>query len=242
MDTIRFDNKNTKVVAHRGVSGLERENTASAFIAAGNRSYYGVETDIWRTADGVFVNNHDGNLRRIAGEDISMETATWDTLKKIVLYDMDGTKGRDDLRLVRLENYISLCKRYDKYCILELKSVFTGEETARFIKVIENIGWLDHVVFISFHYEDLEKVRAILPEQPCQFLTGDVSDGMIAKLAAAKMDIDVQHAGLTKERVDAMHAAGLYINCWTVDDAARAEELAAWGVDAITSNILEGIR
>ena len=35
------------------------------------------------------------------------------------------------------------------------------------------------------------------------------------------------------------HEKGLVINCWTVDDPARAEDLAAWGVDYITSNILE---
>ena len=44
MDTIKIEKKNTLMVAHRGVSGLEKENTLAAFIAAGNRSYYGVET------------------------------------------------------------------------------------------------------------------------------------------------------------------------------------------------------
>ena len=63
---------------------------------------------------------------------------------------------------------------------------------------------------------------------------------MIAKLVSDKLDIDIHHASLTEERVKAMHAAGLTINCWTVDDPARGEELASWGVDQITSNILEG--
>jgi len=39
--------------------------------------------------------------------------------------------------------------------------------------------------------------------------------------------------------VDAFHAAGIKINCWTVDSVADAERLADWGVDYITSNILE---
>ncbi len=55
------------------------------------------------------------------------------------------------------------------------------------------------------------------------------------------MDIDIAHPSLTAERVKAMHEAGLKVNCWTVDDPARAEELAAWGVDFITTNILQGI-
>ena len=33
------------MIAHRGVSGLELENTCAAFVAAGNRSYFGIETD-----------------------------------------------------------------------------------------------------------------------------------------------------------------------------------------------------
>ena len=44
MNTIKFEKGNVGVVAHRGLSGIERENTASAFVAAGNRSYYGIET------------------------------------------------------------------------------------------------------------------------------------------------------------------------------------------------------
>ena len=41
----------TRMIAHRGASCLECENTAAAFIAAGNRSYWGMETDIFRTID-----------------------------------------------------------------------------------------------------------------------------------------------------------------------------------------------
>lgn len=240
MNTVKFDSKNALVVAHRGLSGIERENTCAAFVAAANRSYFGIETDIYRTADGRFVCNHDGNALRVGGDNISMEETTWDTLKKLVLFDMDGSKGREDLHLPSLENYVSICKKYDKHCILELKSLFTDEETEAFVEIIKDIGYLEGVTFISFHYDDLVKVKRILPNQPCQYLTGDNSDELIARLASDRMDIDIYHASLNKERVDAMHAAGLKINCWTVDDPARAEELASWGVDYITSNILEG--
>ena len=59
MDTIKIDKNNVKLIAHRGVSGIERENTAAAFVAAGNRSYYGIETDVHVTKDGKFVIIHD---------------------------------------------------------------------------------------------------------------------------------------------------------------------------------------
>ncbi len=240
MNTIKINAGKTLMVAHRGLSGLERENTASAFVAAGNRSYFGIETDIYRTSDGHFVVNHDGNAHRVGGVNVAMENTPWELLREVVLYDMDGTHDRYDLRLPSLENYISICKRYEKICVLELKSLFTPEETAAFIEVIKKYDYLDHVIFISFHYQDLLNVRAILPEQTCQYLTGDNSDELIEKLKADGIDMDIAHPSLNKERIDAMHRAGLKVNCWTVDDPARAEELAAWGVDFITSNILEG--
>lgn len=237
-NTIKFNKGNTLVVAHRGVSGLETENTCAAFVAAGNRTYFGVETDVYRTADGKFIINHDGNLKRIAGEDLSVEQVSFDMLRAAVLYDKDGVK-RGDLHLASVDEYVRICKKYGKICVLELKSDFTNEEIARLCAMIEALDYLDGVIFIAFNIENLKKVRALYPEQPCQFLTGDVSDGMVKLLSDLKMDLDVHYASLTKERVDAFHQAGIKINCWTVDNAADGERLAAWGVDFITSNILE---
>ena len=46
MDTLKLDKGSIKMIAHRGLSGIERENTAAAFVAAGNHSYFGIETDV----------------------------------------------------------------------------------------------------------------------------------------------------------------------------------------------------
>lgn len=54
MDTIKMNSRSVRMIAHRGVSGLERENTCAAFVAAGNRSYFGIETDVYQTADGNY--------------------------------------------------------------------------------------------------------------------------------------------------------------------------------------------
>ena len=66
MDTIKIENKAVKMVAHRGLSGIEKENTCSAFVAACNRAtYFAVETDVHRTVDGQFVIFHDDNTARV---------------------------------------------------------------------------------------------------------------------------------------------------------------------------------
>ena len=239
MNTCKLGSDKPRMVAHRGVSGLERENTVAAFLAAGNRSYYGMETDIYRTNDGNFILNHDGNLARIAGENLKVEEASYETLRRITLFDMNGKKDRVDLHLASLEEYVSICKRYEKVGVLELKSAFTDEEIAEIVARIESFDYLAGITFISFNYDNLLKVRAIRSEATCQFLTGDASDEMIARLVGDKLDLDVHHSALTEERIAALHAAGIRVNCWTVDEKERAEQLAAWGVDYITSNILE---
>ena len=106
MNTKKFEKENVLVVAHRGLSGIETENTNAAFVAAGNRSYYGIETDVHRTADGKLVVFHDGTLERVAGEKINVEEVSLSVLQNVTLLDKDGTKNRLDLIPPTLENYI----------------------------------------------------------------------------------------------------------------------------------------
>lgn len=239
METVKFEKGGTRVVAHRGLSGIECENTNAAFVAAGNRSYYGIETDIHKTADGHFVVCHDFNLERIAGESIAVEEATLDELLSVVLFDKDGTKSRNDLRLTTLENYISICKKYEKHCVLELKSEFTDSEIEKIIKIIRPYGYLEQVTFISFEFENLIKIRKILPEQSAQYLFGKDVDAKIKMAIAANLDVDVDYRVLNEEIIKRLHSAGALVNCYTVNNKEDAERLAVLGVDFITSNILE---
>ncbi len=239
MNTIKFEKKNTKVIAHRGLSGIELENTNSAFVAAGNRSYYGIETDIYRTADGHFVIGHDDNYKRIAGEEIYLEKESLERLQEVVFFDKDGTKDRVDLRPSRLENYLKIVKKYEKHAILELKSDFTKEEIAKIIEIVKSYDYLENTTFISFIYDNLTKIKEILPNQSTQYLFWKVTDEEIARLVRDKIDVDVWVKELTKEQIEKCHKAGLTVNCWTVDERELGESLAEWGIDYITSNILE---
>lgn len=54
MDATKVSSGKTRMIAYRGVSGLKCENTNAAFVAAENRSYFGIETDVHVTADGKF--------------------------------------------------------------------------------------------------------------------------------------------------------------------------------------------
>ncbi|MBO5726937.1 MAG: hypothetical protein J6S00_07750, partial [Clostridia bacterium] len=168
-----------------------------------------------------------------------VETSTLAELQSVVLFYKDGTKSRNDLRVSVLENYISICKRYENHFVLELKSDFTEDEISKIVDIINGLGYLDNVTFIAFNYQNLVKVRAIYPAASAQFLFMEITDEIIERLTADKIDVDVQYKALSKEMIDKLHSLGIKVNCWTVDDKETAEQLCEWGVDYITSNILE---
>ncbi len=243
MNTIKFNKADSKVrmVAHRGVSGLETENTCAAFVAAGNRSYWGVETDVHVSADGKFVIFHDDNATRVGGVDCVLEQTAADELFAITLFDRDGgTKTRRDLMMPTLREYVRICRKYEKVCVLELKNHMEPEAIAGIVAEIADEGWLENMVFISFDHPNMVTLRELLPNARLQFLTTEPCDEkLLEKLLPWGLDLDIYHKCLSKEAIDLMHANGVTVNCWTVDEAADAEKYAAWGVDQITSNILE---
>lgn len=237
MDTVKI--KFANIVAHRGLSGIERENTASAFVAAGNRHNVGIETDVHVTADGKYILIHNDNTEQVTGQKYVVEQTDYETLRSLRVIDMDGTLERADLMLPSVIEYIRICKRYGKLCVLELKNAFTEAQVVEIVGLFEQEGYLDKTIFITFVYENLVYLRKHYPAQPAQFLCCEYTDDLIAKLQALRVDLDIYYKAVTAENAQALHDAGVKINVWTVDDKAEAERLAGYGVDYITSNILE---
>ena len=239
MNTKRINKGSVKMVAHRGLSGIETENTCAAFIAAGNRDYYGIETDARITADGKFVLMHDDTTARVSGVDLKIADCNYAALRSIALKEKNG-QPRGDLCIASLEEYLRLCARYEKVCVLELKGLYSCEKLAEMADMIREIYAMEQVVFISFSYETLVNLRSVVSEAKIQFLTKEeVNEELLAKLKAYDFDLDIYQKVLTKENIEFLHANGIEVNCWTVDDPARAEELASWGIDYITTNILQ---
>ena len=242
-DTVKLsDKKGVRMIAHRGVSGIERENTCPAFVAAGNRSYYGVETDVHCTADGKFVIIHDADLKRVSGGEVShnVEESDYGAVADVVLPDLDGSRVRRDIRVPQLAEYISICKKYDKYCVLEIKGGFKDEDIKRMIAEIIELDYLDRMIFISFSLYYCKLIRELLPNAKVQYLTSqEIDDKLIDLLLNCRLDLDIAHTHLTKENVERLHHYGIEVNCWTVDLVEYAEPLIEMGVDYITSDILE---
>ncbi len=248
MNTIKLNCRNKpKMVAHRGISALEKENTHAAFIAAGNRSYCGIETDVHFTADGQYVCIHDATTKRVGIDDINVELCTYDTVRNLQLCQINGKKGRNDICIPSFREYIQICKQYEKIAVPELKSAFSKEQIAELCQIIREEEWEENTVFIAFGLQNLIYLRELYPNQKAQYLIGvgyfekgGTNEDLTKTLQEYNLDLDIYYKSLTKELSDMVHAAGKEINVWTVDTVEDgcyvAEELR---VDYITSNILE---
>lgn len=241
MDTVKVQKGNVKMVAHRGLSGIERENTCAAFVAAGNRDYFGIETDVHRTADGAYVVIHDDRTGRVAFEDISVEGSTLEQLQNIAIKDKDEMP-RSDLKIPTLDEYLKICAKYGKIPVLELKNDFPEADVENIIAIVKQHMTLENIIFISFSYQNMIYLRELEKDARLQYLCGGsakVDEALVAKLKDYDLDLDIYWKVLDEAGVKLLHDNGIEINIWTVDDPTVAEQLVSWGVDYITSNILQ---
>ncbi len=240
MDTVKLlSNTSVQMIAHRGLSGLERENTCPAFIAAGMRSYWGIETDVHVTRDGKYIIHHDDSVLRLTGQDLLIRETDFAQLRALRMLDIDGVTPRGDLFLPTLDEYLSICKKYGKIAVLELKECLAERDACGIADAVAAKGMLARTVFISFCGQNLLYVRKKYPQAAAQLLLSELSESSIEFMLEHKLDADVAHRAVTAELVQRMHAEGRAVNAWTVDKPEDAARLIACGVDMITTDILE---
>ncbi len=240
MNTIKFNGKkNIKMIAHRGVSGLETENTCPAFVSAGVKSYFGIETDVHITLDKKHILCHDDDLQRIAGVDMVIRESNFDDLRVIQLRDIDEKTERKDLFLPSLAEYLSICKKYVKEAILELKEEMKEEDVCAIAESVKAHDMFESTTFISFSRQNLLFLRGYAPNAKAQYLSCSCEEEEVGFMIENRFGGDVRHDTVTKEFVDKMHEHSLLVNAWTVNTLEDAERLAECGVDMITTNILE---
>ena len=237
--TVLVDAKQAKIIAHRGLSGIECENSLAAFIAAGNRNYFGIETDVHVTYNGKFIIIHDDETNRVSNAKMSVENSDFNSLRSVLLNDKDG-QPRADLHLPSLSEYLKTCKRYEKKAVLELKNRIEDKYIDQIVDAVKQEYSVEQTVFISFDYDNIVYVRKLLPDANIQYLySEEINEELIAKLKKYSFDLDIWEGRLNKENIELLHKNGILVNCWTCDDEKRASELIEWNVDFITTNIIQ---
>ncbi len=94
----------------------------------------------------------------------------------------------------------------------------------------------------SFSDDALDAAREAVPELPRAWLIERLPDdwrSAIVRLGC--IALDAKHTLLTRDLVAEVRGAGLRVATWTVNDPARAAELAGFGVDTIITDAIDVI-
>ena len=228
-----------KMIAHRGYSKNELENTKEAFLAAANRSYFGIETDITLLKDRSMVLFHDDDLKRLANSDNLIRNMNFKEAMRVELI-AKGTYHTYNYHIATPLEYLRICKHYNKYPVIELKWGFDNEAVDKLMELLLEEDMFDKSMIICYTMSTILYLKEKYPEYHTQFLLGFLySEKIIEQCLKENLNIDLRYDLITKELVDRFHAKGLEVNAWTVDTEEIFDKMIEYGVDYITTNILE---
>lgn len=239
MNTIKIDKYFRGMIAHRGLSGIETENTINAFIAAANRSYYGIECDVHASKDGEIIITHDDTLLRLGLLNIHIPSYSYDEIRKFTLIDRKTGNLSDKIVIPLLSDYLSICQTYQKHAVIELKEGLSLANIDDVVKSIRKEYNTDDVSLISFNDKYLSYVRKNYPEINLFYLTNKMSEKIYDFCQKNQFNLDILATEITEADIKRFHLLGLKVAVFTVNDKEQAERLIKMGVDYITTDILE---
>ena len=219
------------IIAHRGASGHAIENSLPAFQKAIDMGADMMELDVWRLKDGTIIVFHDSDLKRLTDTSGKIEDFTLAELNQVML---GGA-----YKIPRLRDVLELADKQIRINV-ELKGANTADGTYELIQeYIRDHGWkLEDFQISSFNHDELRRMRELSPGIEIAILPNSGIDHAIE--VAEEIDAQAINAylsgALNTENVREMHAAGLKVNAWTVNEKVEMRRLREMGVDGVITN------
>ena len=239
MNTVKIDKFFRGMVAHRGLSGIETENTIPAFIAAANRSYFGIECDVHASKDGRIIVTHDDTLLRLGMLNLYIPSFKYEEIRRFTLVDRKTGNLSEHYTIPLLEDYLAICKTYQKHAFVEMKERLNNDQLDEIMRIIEQVYSFDHVSIITFQEKYITYLKKHYPHVEYYLLTVKVNEDILLFCERNQVHLDAHYEYVDEAMIKRLHLIGLKVAVWTVDDKEVAERLIKQGVDFITSNILE---
>ncbi|MCS7104369.1 MAG: hypothetical protein NZ954_02230 [Thermofilaceae archaeon] len=211
------------IVAHRGASGYEPENTIRAVQRALEIGVDAIEVDVRLSRDNVPVVIHDETVDRTTNGRGRVRDMTVEQLKML---DAGGDK------VPLLEEVLQTVKGR-AVLFIELKEV---EASTPSLALVKEIDMLNEVLFISFHAEALTTVKSLEPNACTGLIYARPGENIVAaKKIGCKFVLPAFWLA-TGKAVAFAHRLHLLVVTWTVDQPDVAAQLKKLGVDGVTSN------
>ncbi|WP_107423165.1 glycerophosphodiester phosphodiesterase [Streptomyces qinglanensis] len=211
-------------VGHRGVMGVEPENTLRSFVRAEREGLDVLELDLHLSSDGELVVMHDADVDRTTDGSGPIGGLTLAELRRL-----DAGRGE------RVPVFDEVVDAVSSPLQAEIKDRAAARVLA---ETIGKRDLHDRVTVISFHADALRETREHLPEMPLVLVAGRSSPTAperARELGAGMVSLELRHleAGI----VERAHAAGIQVISWTVNteaELARAREL---GLDGVVTDL-----
>ena len=227
-----------RVFAHRGLATNAPENTLLAFSAAVNLGVQFVETDVHGSSDGVAVISHDPDLTRLAGIRSAVSDYSMDQLRRL---DLGHGQG-----------FSSLAEALDAFPETRFNiDIKSADAVQPAVDAIRATNATARVLVTSF--SEARRLAAV-----CQLPDVATSTGarrFAAALAAGKLALRPTLwrvlAGVdcvqvpqtygpiritTAPMIARLHAAGVEVHVWTINDEKTMNELLDLGVDGLVTD------
>lgn len=214
------------MIAHRGASGYEYENSRAAFRAARVRGADGVELDIHAAADGTLFVHHD---EVVSGTHITRSSAM--QVRALRLPNGEAVPTLEDA-LAAIDPALQV--------YVEAKSVPESVD-ARLLETLAARAASAGADRVAVHSFDHRIVRRLGLAQPTLARGVLLASYPLRPLEALE---DTSATVLWEEQslidaalVDAVHRAGYRIHAWTVNDPDDMRRLLGLHVDALCTNV-----
>lgn len=239
-------------IAHQGGEHLWPSNTLTAYRGAVALGADLLEMDLHATRDGALVLSHDETLDRLTDTPGRIAELTLpEVLKADAGYALTPAGGQgfpfrgQGVQVAQLRDVLR--EFPNTPMIVELKQV-SPSIAAPFCTALREAGATGRVIAASFSDLALNEFRRLCPEVMTSMTAREVlplvllSKVGLAALAPAPgrtMQVPVRQSGIeivTPAFVRAMHARGVAVQVWTVNDETEMRRLRDMGVDGIITD------
>ena len=241
MDITTVLNMPRIVIAHRGDSFNETENTLAAFIAADRKGAHILETDVHLTRDKKVVIWHDDNLGSFSKSGTAVPFADM-TYEDIVTESMSLIGQKVPLLTDLLEELPAACINIDlkdrmSELVDEYAAILLKTKAAR--RIIT--GSFHDGILKEFRKRNNEAVTSATPGEVKKILAGYYTGllHLVPSLEKTILQVPEVHGGIrvvSKGLSRLVRKKGGKIHVWTVNDRRDMERLYNWGVHGIVTD------
>ena len=234
-----------RIVAHRGGGKVAPENTLDGIDTGARLGLKMIEFDAKLSADNVVFLLHDDLVDRTSDGRGPAKAMRYDEITKLDAGTWFDPRFKG-ARMPTLAQVAERCFLHGLAANIEIKPC-EGREVETGVLVAQEAArlWADAEpapLLSSFSYAALEAAAEAAPDLPRGMLYEDVPADWRAQTAALScVSLHADHTRLDEALVREIKDSGLRVLAYTVNEPARARELAQWGVDAICTDCIDVI-